>query len=141
MLADGGQVDEVDLARGKSSDFMSGGRGSGRARTAWQDARAEPRPPENCSSPIAPEFAATLNDREDIDLSDRPQSFEWIRAGSARMAKIHAEMLRKLDELSRREAKQAKSGRRSRPDLHERTAKPGTVPRSELNASSRERRK
>ena len=86
---------------------------------------------------------ATRNDSEDIDLSediDRQKSLEWIRAGSARMAKIREEMLRKLDEISRREAKQANTGRRSRPDST-RTANPGRVPRSELNASSRQRRR
>ncbi len=44
---------------------------------------------------------------------DRQKSLEWIRAGSARMAEIRAEMLRKLNEKGRREAKEGNTGRRS----------------------------
>jgi hypothetical protein len=60
-----------------------------------------------------------MTDRADSDFHeeiDRQKAGEWIRAALARMATIRAEKVLDLNEQSRRKAKEANAGRRSRPD-------------------------
>ena len=90
--------------------------------TPEQNSRIEPGLAAQHDGGPGEEISAGTGDGDNSDFLeeiDRQKSLEWIRAGSARMAEIRAEMLRKLNEKSRREAKEGNTGRSSRRERNE----------------------
>ena len=120
--AESNQIEEIDLAHGQERRFATGGPGSVRAGTGWEEARPEPRPPENGSNRPTRELTADMSENEDSDREeelDRQRPGDWNRAKIARVVALRVEKPRELNEEIGREAQTANAGRSAGLDWHE----------------------
>jgi hypothetical protein len=95
-----------------------------------QNATNEPTLAAQDDGGVDERLTAGMNDGDDSDFQaefDRDKVGEWIRAGTAMIAARRAEFVRKLNEQTRRQAKDANAGRRPRPEWHK-NGKPADRP-------------